>query len=129
MVTAYLHGPLDADLYIKPPPDFLTQSILANTSTSFSGLKLQRALYGLKQAGRMWYSHLHSFFLDHKFQHDQSLPCIFTLCNPTGFVIVAVYVDDLNLVGTAAICKHVVSLLINCFKMKLLDKTSYCLGL
>ena len=77
----------------------------------------------------MWYSYLHSFFLDHKFQHDQSLPCIFILRDPTGFVIVAIYVDDLNLVGTVATCKHVVSLLTNRFKMKLLGKISYCLGL
>ena len=116
-------------MYIKPPLEFLTQSIPADTSTLFSVLKLQRALYGLKQAGWMWYFHLHSFFLDHKFQHDQSLPCIFTLRDPTGFVIVAVYIDDLNLVGTAATCKHVVNLLTNRFKMKLLDKTSCYLGL
>ena len=129
VVTAYLYGLLDANLNIKSPPDYLPQPIPANTSKSFSSLKLQSALYGLKQTSRMWYSYLHSFFFDHKFQHDQSLPCIFTLRDSMGFVIVAVYIDDLNLVETPATCKHVVTLLTNCFKMKLLGKTSYCLGL
>ena len=41
----------------------------------------------------------------------------------------AIYVDDMNLVGTATTCKHVMNLPTNRFEMKLLDKTSYCLGL
>lgn len=127
VVTAYLYGPLDAQLYIKPPPDFLSQSIPADSTHSFLGLRLQHALYGLKQAGRMWYSHLHSFLLSHGFQHDQSLPCIFILHNSTSFVIITVYVDDLNLVGTTHTCQHVVSLLTKRFEMKLLGKTSYWL--
>ena len=129
VVTTYLYSPLDNELYIKPPPRFLSKPILADTSKSYSGLKLQRALYGLKQAGRMWYSHLHSFLLHHNFQHDQSLPCIFILRESSSFAIVAIYVDDINLVGTLATCKNVVSLLTNCFEMKLLGKTSYCIGL
>ena len=96
---------------------------------SYSGLKLQRALYGLRQADRMWYPHLHSFLIDHKFQHSQSLPCIFTLRESSGFAIVAIYVDDINLVGTPATCKKVVNLLIKRFKMKLLGRTSFFLGL
>ena len=74
VVTAYLYGPLDADLHIKPPLNYLTQSIPTDSTHSFFGLKLRCPFYGLKQAGRMWYSHLHSFLLDHKFQYDQSLP-------------------------------------------------------
>jgi hypothetical protein len=43
--------------------------------------------------------------------------------------VIAVYVDDLNLVGTPETCTYVVSLLIKQFEMKLLGKTSFCLGL
>jgi len=70
----------------------------------------------------MWYSHLHSFLLHHNFQHDQSFPCIFILKESSGFAIVAIYVDDINLVGTPTTCKKVVSLLTNRFEMKLLGK-------
>ena len=45
------------------------------------------------------------------------------------FAIVAIYVDDINIVGTPSTCKKVVSLLTNRFKMKLLGKTSYCIEL
>ena len=57
------------------------------------------------------------------------MPCVFILRESIGFAIVAIYVNDINLVGTPATCKQVVSLLTNCFEMKLLGRTSYCLGL
>jgi hypothetical protein len=129
VVTAYLYGPLDADIHIRPPPDFLKTNPFEDTPGSYYGLKLQKALYGLKQAGRMWYQHLREFLLHHDFRHDQSLLCIFTFKNSTGIVVIAVYVDDLNLVGTPETCTYVVNLLITQFEMKMLGKTSFCLGL
>jgi hypothetical protein len=129
VVTAYLYGPLDADIHIRIPPDFLKADPFEDTLGSYSGLKLQKALYGLKQAGQMWYQHLREFLLHHDFRHDQALPCIFTFKNSTGSVVVAVYDDDLNLVGTLETCTYVVNLLITQFEMKLLGKTSFCLGL
>jgi transposase InsO family protein len=72
VVTAYLYGPLDAHIYIKPPPEFLTQPPPEDKPGAYSGLRLQKALYGLKQAGRMWYKHLHDYLLRHHFSHDQA---------------------------------------------------------
>jgi hypothetical protein len=129
VVTAYLYGPLDADIHIRIPPDFLKADPFEDTLGSYSGPKLQKALYGLKQVSRMWYQHLREFLLHHDFRHDQALPCIFTFKNSTGFVVVAVYVDNLNLVGTPETCTYVVSLLITQFEMKLLGKTSFFIGL
>ena len=129
VVIAYLYGPLDAQLYIRPLPEFLEQVPLEDANGHYLGLRLQKALYGLKQAGRMWYKHLRDFLLFHNFQHDQALPCLFTLQHPSGFIIIAVYVDNLNLVGTPATCQHAMDLLTNQFEMKLLGRTSFCLGL
>ena len=129
VMTAYLYGPLDAHIYIKPPPNFLANSPLEDNPGIYSSLHLQKAQYKLKQAERMWYQHLHEFLLHHQFSHDQALPCLFILKNSSGFVVVAVYMDDLNLVGTLATYKHVVELLTTRFEMKLLGKTSFCLGL
>ena len=67
--------------------------------------------------------------LFHNFQHDQALPCLFILQHTSGFVIIAVYVDDLNLVGTPATCQHAIALLTDQFEMKLLGRTSFYLGL
>ena len=44
-------------------------------------------------------------------------------------MVIAVYVDDLNLVGTPATCQHAMTLLTNQFEMKLLGQTSFCLRL
>ena len=129
MVTAYLYGSLDAHIYIKPPPDFLSESPPEDIPGIYSRLCLQKALYGLKRAQRMWYQHLHEFLLHYQFSHNQVMPCLFTLKNSLGFVAIAVYVDGLNLVGTLVTYKHAMELLTTQFEMKLLDKTSFCLCL
>ena len=129
IVTAYLYGPLDATVYISPPPDFLPGSLFDSKHDSYSRLRLQKALYGLKQSGRMWYQYLREFLLHHKFQTDQALPCVFTLREKNGFVIIAIYVNDLNLVGTRNMISHTIALLTTKFEMKDLDKTTFCLGL
>jgi len=63
----------------------------------------------------LWYKHLQTFLLHHKFNYDQTLPCLFTLKQSTGFVVIVVYVDDLNLVRTTAICKYAKKLLTDQF--------------
>ena len=54
---------------------------------------------------------------------------MFTLKTYLGLVVVAIYKNDLNLVGTPATCQHAMDLLTTQFEMKLLGKTSICLGL
>ncbi len=99
VVTAYLHGNLDTKLYLTPPPGFL-QSIPNPKPGKFTGLRICKALYGLKQSGRAWYHHLCHFLISQGFVHNNTLPCIFTYTSNVGFVILAVYVDDLNILGT-----------------------------
>ena len=129
IVTAYLYRNLDATIHISPPPDFLPDSNIVGNQALYSGLKLQKALYDLKRSGRMWYQYLREFLLYHKFQNDQALPCIFILREKDGFVIIAIYVDDLNLVGTKDTIPRAIALLTSKFEMKDLGKTSFCLGL
>ena len=47
----------------------------------------------------------------------------------SGFAIVAVYVDDLNLVGTLEELTKTANCLKNEFEMKDLGKKNFCLGL
>ena len=77
----------------------------------------------------MWYKHLRDFLLHYNFSHDQTLHCLFTLQHSSRFVVIAMYVDDLNLVGTPTTCQHAMNLLANQFEMKLLEQTSFWLGL
>ena len=126
--TAYLYGNLDMVLYISPPPYFLPK-LPVPLPGRFLGLRIRKALYGLRQAGRMWYHLLCDFLISLGFIYDPALPCIFTLYQNSDYLIVAIYVDDLNLIGSTSLCKHVETLLTTQFDMKLLGKTSYCLGL
>ena len=122
VVTAYLHGPLDTKLYIRPPLDFLPQPL-------FPGLKIQKSLYGLKQARQMWYQHFKEFLTAHDFLTDHTLLCIFIYRSQKEFVIVAAYVDDLNLIGTESAITRAKTLLTAKFQMKFLGPTTLCLGL
>jgi hypothetical protein len=128
VVTAYLYGELEEDIYIRPPPDFL-QDTPTPQEGKHCGLKLRKALYGLKQAGRAWYHHLRRFLISKDFTCNATLPCIFVLRRDAHYVILAVYVDDINLVGTQKLCTEVEGLLTTKFEMKLLGKTTFCLGL
>ena len=63
-------------------------------------IKLQRYLYGLKQSGCMWYNRLSEYLLKKGYANNPTYPCIFIKKSKTGFVIIVVYIDDLNLIGT-----------------------------
>ena len=63
-------------------------------------IKIQRSLYGLKQSERMWYNRLSEYLLKEGYVNNSICPCVFIKKSETGFAIIAVYVDDLNLVGT-----------------------------
>ena len=92
-------------------------------------IKLQRSLYGLKQYERMWYNRLSEYLLKEGYVNNLICPCIFIKKSETGFAIIVVYVDDLNLVGTPEELIRTTNYLKKEFKMKDLGKTKFCLGL
>ena len=87
------------------------------------------SLYGLKQTGRMWYQHISQYLLSHGFKSDDICPCIFIKHYLKEFVIIAIYVDDLNIIGTSNDIEDVVAMLSRQFEMKDLGLTIFCLGL
>jgi hypothetical protein len=52
VVTAYLYGSLDSDIYMKAPDGISIPDTEANRNMFC--VKLQKSLYVLKQSGRMW---------------------------------------------------------------------------
>lgn len=54
VVTAYLYGSLDSDIYMKVPDGISIQD--PNTNHNMYCVKLNKSLYGLKQSRRMWYN-------------------------------------------------------------------------
>ncbi|KAG7581777.1 Reverse transcriptase RNA-dependent DNA polymerase [Arabidopsis suecica] len=78
----------------------------------------------------MWYNRLSDYLVREGYKNDPISPCIFIkkFANK-GFVIIAVYVDDLNILGTSGEIAQTVEYLKKEFEMKDLGKTKFCLGL
>ena len=98
IVTAYLYGSLDSDIYMKIPEGFKMPD--ACTPHNLFSIKLQRSLYGLKQSDRMWYQRISEYLIKERYKNNPICPCVFIKKSATGFAIVGVYVDDINLIGT-----------------------------
>ncbi|KAL0293473.1 UNVERIFIED_CONTAM: Copia protein [Sesamum radiatum] len=58
VVTAYLYGSLDTDIYMRIPEGLKMPEALKSKPRHMYSIKLKRSLYGLKQSGRMWYNRL-----------------------------------------------------------------------
>ena len=94
-------------------------------------IKLQRSLYGLKQSGRMWYNRLSAYLLKEGYVNNSICPCVFIKKIEVSLkimTIIAVYVDDLNLIGTPERPLETANYLKKEFEMKDLGKTRYCLA-
>lgn len=90
--NAFLHGDLHEDIYMKPPPglDLHDSSLVC---------KLEKSLYGLRQASREWYSKLSSVLLTRGYTLSKNDSSLFYKKEGSSVVFMAVYVDDILLVG------------------------------
>ena len=100
VVTAYLYGPLDNEIHMRIPEGIELKD--KKGSREQHCIKLNKALYGLKQSGRMWYNRLSEYLMKEGYKNDPISPCIFIKkFDSKGYVIMSVYVDDLNIIGTS----------------------------
>ena len=63
VVTAYLYGDLDTEIYMKAPEGLPLPPSSASRPRSAHAVRLRRSLYGLKHSGRMWYNRLHRYLV------------------------------------------------------------------
>jgi len=91
--AAYLNADLNEDIYIKAPK--------GHPMHNKGFLKLNKALYGLKQAGREWNETLNNTLRKMGFRRLISEPCLYIMEIESKEIlcIVAVYVDDILLIG------------------------------
>ena len=129
VVTAYLYGSLDSDIYMKVPEGLKVPEIYNTKSRGMYSIKLKTSLYGLKQSGRMWYNRLTECLTKEGYRNNSICPCVFIRRSNSGFVIIAVYVDDLNIIGTPEEIESTSTYLKSEFEIKDLGKTKFCLGL
>lgn len=77
----------------------------------------------------MWYNRLSEYLIGLGYVNNDLCPCVFIKKSTSGYAIIAVYVDDMNLIGTSKELIETAEILKKEFEMKDLGKTRYCLGL
>jgi hypothetical protein len=99
VVTPYLYGDLDKDIYMKIPEglcNFIQLGKFRNPS-----FKLYKSFYELKQVGCMWYQDFSQYLIPHGFKNNDICHYIFIKHHLKEFVIKPIYVDDLNIIRTS----------------------------
>ena len=127
VVTAYLYGSLNSEIYMRVPEGLKIPG--PNQNYNMFSVHLQRSLYGLKQSGRLWFNRLSNFLLKRGYTNNDDCPCVFIKKSNDRFCITSVYVDDLNIIGTARDIEDAMAYLKAEFEIKDLGKTKFCLGL
>lgn len=95
--NAFLHGYVEEELYMKPPPEYIDRN-------EGRVCKLHRSLYGLKQASRQCNIQLKNFLLNRGFVQSKRDCSLFCRREEERMCIVLVYVDDLLISGDDAGC-------------------------
>ena len=91
--------------------------------------QITKISYGLKESGHMWYNRLSEYLLKERYANNPIYPCIFIKKSKTGFALISVYVDNLNLIVTPEELTRKKNYLKREFEMKDLGKTKNFLGL
>ena len=92
--TAFLHGDLEEELYMRQPEGFIKED------RKNLVCRLKKSLYGLKQAPRQWYKKFDSFMSSHGFTRCQADHCCYFKKIDNNFIILLLYVDDMLVVGS-----------------------------
>ncbi len=120
--TAYLHAPIDYEIYINPPEGYQEKEGIV--------YKLEKSLYGLKQSGRNWNRVLHDCLTEDGFKQNPADHCVYAKESKEGKVITIIWVDDLIIAASdKERLKNVKEMLAEKFKMKDLGKLKHFLGI
>nr|GEY65323.1 retrovirus-related Pol polyprotein from transposon TNT 1-94 [Tanacetum cinerariifolium] len=122
--TVFLNGNLREEVYVSRLDGFVDPD---NPDYVY---KLKKALYGLKQAPRAWYDILSSFLLSQDFSKGLVDPTLFIRRNGNDLLLVQIYVDDIIFAAsTLELCDLFANLICFKFKMSMMGKISFFLGL
>jgi hypothetical protein len=126
VTTAYLHSPVEEELYMKQPPGFQQ----SGPDGKLLVCKLQKSIYGLKQAGRNWNQLLNKWFENHHFIRSQSDPCLYSFHSSSHIAIITIYVDDILITGNDSAFNQIILQEIGkSFSISLIGPTNWILGM
>ncbi|CAM6124024.1 unnamed protein product [Calypogeia fissa] len=120
---------LTSDQRKRMPPSLLMPASQTKKVKRELAVQVLRSVYGLKQSGRTWYKRFKAEMLTLNFITADIAPCLFLKQEGDDFVIIAIYVDDINIFGTAIITAQTIEILKKTFEMRDIGKPNYCLGL
>ena len=63
VITAYLYGMLENDIYMKVPEGFQLHQVNTSQPRNMYSIKLRRSLYVLQESGRIWYNRLSEYLI------------------------------------------------------------------
>jgi transposase InsO family protein len=123
VITAYLLGKLDEEIYMMQPEGFVRMGMKRNMVC-----RLLRSLYGLKQAARVWNLKIHTFLTKIGFIRSTADPCLYVDIKQNLYI--TIWVDDLLIVGKNG--KDIANVKVQLsreFEMKDLGKLEHFLGM
>lgn len=125
VVTAFLHGDVEEDIYVEQPHGYEDPCYPEYVC------KLKKALYGLKQSPRMWHAKIDQYLTKELgFSSSSFDPCVYIRRKDGHILIIALYVDDLLIAGdNMASVTWIKTELGKRFEMKDLGEAKVCLGL
>jgi hypothetical protein len=122
VVTAFLAGELEEEIYMEQPEGFEVGS-----KEDFV-CRLRKSIYGLKQAPRVWNQRIRRFLKSIGFEQTYSDPCVYI--NKMTEIILAMWVDDLIIFGKDMASINDLKVQLNEeYEMKDLGELKYFLGI
>ena len=112
--TAFLHGDLEEEVYMKIPEGYEDE----DDDHEDSCLLLLKSTYGLTESARQWWKKFVSTMKTFGFKVSEAEPCLLFKRQENGECFVVVYVDDCLVMGNEHMVKHTIERIKEVFKIK-----------
>ena len=117
--TAYLHAPIDNEIFVEQSEGFKTNKLV---------YRLKKSLYGLKQSGRNWKKMFHECLIHNDFRQNPADHTVYMKQNER--LLIVSWVDDLiNAADKVISLSNVKKMLMSESKMKDLGKLNHFIGI
>lgn len=122
--NTFLHGVLNAVVYMKQPPGFIDKQFPNHVCL------LHKSIYGLRQSPRTWFDDFSKALLELGFKRSRADTSMFIHYASHGMTIFLIYVDDILVTGASnEFLSSLISHLNSRFEVKDLGQLSYFLGI